>query len=34
MSVKADAEHLIDRANEYQLLAEAMPPDEDAAAGK
>jgi len=31
MSVKADAERLIRRANEHQLLAEAMPPDEEAA---
>ena len=28
MSLKADADRLIARANEYQMLAEAMPPDD------
>jgi hypothetical protein len=31
MSVKADAERLIARANEYQILADAMPRDPPAA---
>jgi hypothetical protein len=29
MSLRADAERLITRANEYQVLAEAMPPDDE-----
>jgi hypothetical protein len=28
MSVKADAERMIARANEYQILSDAMPPDD------
>jgi len=28
MSLKADADRLIKQANEYQILAEAMPPDD------
>jgi len=29
MSLKADAERLIARAKEYQILADAMPPDDE-----